>query len=148
MADIDKVEAVEAKPGPRTAPVVVFGGREITLGDPPSLASIAINRTPQQIDDGGFAMSLCYGAAALFISWPKNTTWPVRPPPRRWVPGVNMAEYGYDVYEGLRAATKGEIARVDLNNYCIEAHNWVLESGLDRSEVEEARGFSGAPADG
>ena len=125
-------EQIEAQEPPYivVAPTVTVGGLSVELCEGPALLAVAISRTEEQIEAGGYALTLAYGAAALYMTWPESTTWPVRARPRRWRPGVNTALYGSDIY----------LPR-DLNVACFEAHNWVVASSMTGAEVAEARRF-------
>ena len=136
-------EQIEAQEPPyiAVAPTVTVGGLSVELCEGPALLAVAISRTQEQIEASGRELTLAYGAAALYMTWPESTTWPARARPRRWRPGVNTALYGYDIYEALRKATQGTTLPRDLNVACFDAHNWVVASSMTGAEVAEARRF-------
>ena len=129
---------------PSTAPTVVIGNLSVTLVEPPSLMSLALIRAvPDDVMQGeGMAMDLSFGAAALRMCWPRGVAWPARPRPAVWVPGVRMARYGSEVWEGLRAATKSTVPLSELSNAVVIATNWAASCGLTSVDVQEARDFS------
>ena len=143
MADTETKEAT----GEAVAPTVTLGKHAATLEEPSALLSEALGRTKAEIERDGKAMTLAFGAAALYGSWPESVSWPVRPRPKPWRPGLNVAEYGQNIYDALRKATRATTSRAVLNNACIDAHNWAVECGMDAAEIREARDFSEAPGE-
>ena len=127
---------------PSTAPTSTFGPRPVVLDEPPALFSVACGRTQAQRDRGGIAQDLAYGAAALRAAWPSNAAWPAPMRPRPWQPGTDLSEYGMEVYEGLRKATRGTVLSSDLQTACYAALHWALVCGLTEAEVQAAEDFA------
>lgn len=129
---------------PSTPPTIIIGELSVQLIEPPSLMSMALGRRRNMDDPDGedFAMDLAFGAAALRMCWPRQVAWPATPRPAAWVPGVRMARYGYDVWEGLRKATKATVPRLDLNRAVLTAYGWALTCVYDADELQGMRDFS------
>ena len=128
------------------APTVQIGTVEATLVEPPALFTMTgYRRGPDgEIDP---ATVLAYGAAALRMCWPEKVTWPCKPRPREWYPGVDVIRYGGQVYDGLRRATRGKVSIYRLHEALQEAEAWAIRSGLTEAELEEARRFLAPGAD-
>ena len=122
-------------------PVVTLGDDEVELVEPPSLFALAAGRTKAQAERGGYAETLAYGAAALRMCWPPKRTWPARPRPREWRPGVPSGEYGAEIWEGLRAATRGRVSVHQLQAMALRALTFAVRSGMTEEEVSQAEDF-------
>ena len=127
---------------PVNPPTITIGATTVELVEPPSLFALACLRTPEQAKRGGDAETRAYAAAALRMSWPPKKTWPVRVRPQDWRPGVDVAGYGYDVWEALRRETKGTVHIADLTMACLAALNFAGESAITLAELDAARDFS------
>jgi len=125
-----------------TAPVVDLTGFGVELVPPPDMLVTAMGRTEAEIEVGGFSVTLCFGAAALLMCWPKDKTWPAKLRPRPWRPGQDLTDYGYRVWEDLRTATRDRCDRIALQDICIEAHNWAFASGRTDLDIKRARDFT------
>ena len=123
-------------------PVITLGPQPVTLVEPPSLFALACARSEAQIDLGGLAETLSYGAAALRMCWPADKAWPVRVRPMEWRPGLAVTAYGAAIWEDLRAGTKGTHSISILRAAVLAAHNFAVFSALTEAEVREAQGFS------
>lgn len=125
---------------PPPAPSVTLGDLTVTLVEPPALFAM----TGPKRDANGeadTAAALAFGAAALRMCWPAKTTWPAKPRPQEWYPGVDVVRYGGEVYEGLRKATRGRVSVYDLHRVLREAEAWSIRSGFTHAELEEAKRF-------
>ena len=129
---------------PSTPPTIIIGELSVQLIEPPSLMSMALSRRRVTDDPDGedFAIDLAFGAAALRMCWPRGIAWPATPRPAAWVPGVRMGRYGFDVWEGLRKATRGTVGLRDLQRAVLESLTWALSSGYTSEELQAARDFS------
>ena len=129
---------------PSTPPTIIIGELSVQLIEPPSLMSMALNRRRNMDDPQGedAAMDLAFGAAALRMCWPRQVAWPATPRPAAWVPGVRLARYGYDVWEGLRKATKGTVPSVDMQRAVMDAYIWAIGCGYTADELQGMRDFS------
>ncbi len=129
------------------APPVVELDRHgpVTLVEPPSLLSLAVGRTGDEAAAEGYAELLCRGAASLRGCWPPKRSWPVKPPPRAWRPGVPILVYGADVWEDLRKGTRGSVPFRQLSDAVIAAYNYATLAMLTEEEVQSAVGFSEGP---
>ena len=129
---------------PSIPPTVVIGDLSVTLVEPPSLMSLALIRAvPDNVLRGEkLTMDLSFGAAALRMCWPRGVAWPARPRPAVWVPGVRMARYGSEVWEGLRAATKATVPLSELSNAVYSATTFAANCAFTSADVHEARDFS------
>lgn len=123
---------------------ITLGELSVQLVEPPSLMSMALMRTrpSEDPDSEDLAIDLAFGAAAMRMCWPKGVAWPARPRPPAWVPGVRLGRYGYDVWEGLRKATKGQVPMVDLQRAVYGALHWAMSCGYTSEELQAARDFS------
>lgn len=144
----DTNSATEAAQSDSAPPVITLGKHTATLEEPSPLFSVAISRTPAEIKRDGPALTIAYGAAALYESWPGSVSFPVRPRPKAWRPGVNLAEHGQSVYDALRRATKAEMKLGELIKACSAAHDWAVGCVLSEREIQEALTFSEAPEEG
>lgn len=145
MEDPSTTQAAEAstsEPTPRPPPTIKLGDLTCELVEPPSLFALACSRPKSQREVGGRAEDLAYGAAALRMCWPPKRAWPAKVRPRDWRTGLPMGQYGADIWEDLRRATKGSVPFSELQNVCLEALGWALTSALTDAEVREAEGFS------
>jgi hypothetical protein len=142
-----EVEQVAQPPEPDQAPpVITIGGRTIVLEEPGALFSVAIGRSRAEIEAQDFTATLAYGAAAILECWPRNTAFLVAPRPRAWGPGRSALDHGREVYEALRRATRGRVARQVLHGWLVEAHNWAVNAGITDADIAAAADFSAAPA--
>lgn len=123
---------------------ITLGELSVQLVEPPSLMSMALLKMPrnEDADSEDVALYLAFGAAAMRMCWPKGVAWPARPRPPAWVPGVRLGRYGFDVWEGLRAATKGQVDMQDLQAAVYAALNWAISCGYTSEELQAARDFS------
>lgn len=144
--EIDTQEAAQAvSTGP---PLVRLGALTVQLVDPPSLLALSLGRTKEEVDAGGLAVTLALGAAALRGCWPESVSWPVKPRPRPWAIGQRPAVYGSEVWEALRAGTKGRVPFPELQAACIAAHNYAVGSALTEQEVATIADFSAGQGEG
>ena len=129
---------------PSIPPTIIIGELSVQLIEPPSLMSMALNRRRNMDDPDGedFAIDLAFGAAALRMCWPRQVAWPATPRPAAWVPGVRMGRYGFDVWEGLRKATRGTIPIEAMQSAVIEAYSWAVTCGYTADELQGMRDFS------
>ena len=124
------------------APDITLGSASATLVRPRAIASIALTRTQADMDKGGSGLLCALGAAALFLTWPADRTWPAKPRPRLWQPGQPLAPWGGDLFDGLVDAGVG---MDDLIPICGQAYTWALSSRLSQEDVDTAGNSSGAP---
>lgn len=133
---------------PSPPPTVTIGALTVTLVEPPCLFALALGRSKEQIDADGLAGTLTMGAAALRMCWPADTTWPVRIRPPEWRPGVSLYQYGSDIFEALRKATKGTVRLSALRAAFVAAHNFAVGTALTQDEIEDLQGFSDGQGEG
>ncbi|MCP4733035.1 MAG: hypothetical protein GY873_02475 [Bosea sp.] len=114
-----------------------------TLEPPPFSAAYALGVEEQHLDNGGVIVGRM--AAALFLCWPGNRKWPIRPRPRPWRPRQRMEEYGLDILDALIEA--GAVPS-EVLDAALVAYKYAQQTGITEREVAAAEGFSGAPGAG
>lgn len=127
---------------PTGPPTITLGTLSVDLVEPTSLFSLGCLRTAAEQERGGNAMTRAYGAAALRMCWHPNKTWPGDIRPAEWRIGMDVGEYGGDIWEALRRATKGKVHIRQLSDACVEALNWAGECAITDDEVATAGDFS------
>ena len=127
---------------PSTPTTVTIGKLTVELVDPPSLFALAACRTAAEHEGGGLSSDLAYGAAALRMCWPPKKAWPCKPRPQPWEVGRKVGPYGSDIWEALRAATKGTVAFRDLQTACIAALVFAVGSAMHEADIQAAVDFS------
>ena len=122
---------------------VNLGGGDVALVDPPSMfAMSAAGRSREDVERASAAEHIAYGAASLRMCWPGNVAWPCKPRPRPWAVGQDVMQYGAEVCEGLRKATKGTVHRGDLSRACDVALRHAVLSDMTMEELKAAEDFS------
>lgn len=122
------------------APTVTLGKHTATLVAPSPMAALAINRTREELEaaDVSLYWSLC--AAALYLCWPEDVTWPTRPRPRPWKIGARIEDYGAGVFNAL--CTRDGLPMDVLFTEGPKAFAWAVGHCLTAAEVEAASDFS------
>lgn len=151
MGNEDTAEGIEVvDAAPMAPPEITIGRHTVTLEEPSPLFSYALGLTrldAERIQDAGqsgTAKLLAHGAAALLMSWPGSVTFPVRPKPKAWRPGLDVVEYGDGVYTALRRATRSTVHLRDLNSACFAAREWGATCMLTEAEIRAAQDFTEA----
>lgn len=151
MSNEDNAEGIEVvDAAPMAPPEITIGRHTVTLEEPSPLFSYSLGLTrldAERIKDSGqsgVAKLLAHGAAALLMSWPGSMTFPVRPKPKAWRPGIDVVEYGDGVYTALRRATRSTVRLRDLNSACFAAREWAATCVLAEAEIRAAQDFTEA----
>lgn len=128
---------------------ITIAGCTATLQEPsPLFGDLMLSFDARWLDTKGHAVALAWGAAALYNCWPRDKSWPVKPRPKWWGPGVDIGDYGRDIYDALYRVAVADMGRGAFNAMCYDALKFCRESSLTEAEVKAAEGFSEGRGEG
>lgn len=97
-------------------------------------------------EEAADGVATAMGCAAIALVWPVDRDWPARPRPMAWRPGVDMVEWGGEIYEQLVRAGLPHIEVVSAGIHA-SRHVWG-QLPRPKAALQSAVGFSGSEGAG